>query len=384
MLSNTSNNVVKISAAGAGKTWEICHEALEVGKQGRQALIVSYTNRGIGAVRKEICKQNDGVLHENVAVKTWYKFLLSDMIKPYQNYLTGLKNINVLRSVDYSQTYGHINRFSKGSIRRYVTSANNILSNHVSEMAFYLNRRSGSKVIHRLEEHYSNIYFDEVQDLAGYDLNLLELLMMSRVGITCCGDSKQATYKTHNARKNAKISGANIWEFFDQCKDRIIIREEKNLTSRRFNQQICDFANEIFPGGEAVTTSMTETTNHDGVFLIDISDMDSYYRNYNPQVLRYDMKKKCDVRYRAINYGACKGETFDRVMILPNNVLKDFILKKKVLSSPVKYYVAVTRPRYSIAIVMDKLPDSLSSYEKTEIAVEGRSINAFRYVSAMG
>ena len=96
------------------------------------------------------------------------------------------------------------------------------------------------------------------------------------------------------------------------------------------------------------------------------------------------MKKKCDVRYSAINYGACKGETFDRVMILPNNVLKDFILKKKVLSSPVKYYVAVTRPRYSIAIVMDKLPDSLSSYEKTEIAVEGRSINSFRYVSAMG
>ena len=382
MLSNTSSNVVKISAAGAGKTWDICHEALEAGRAGKRSLIVTYTNRGADSIRKEICKQNNGVLHEKVFIKKWFRFLLSDWIKPYQNYMIGPKNVNIIKSIDFSEAYGIVNKFKTGTIRRYVTIGRNLRSNFVSEMAFYLNGESDFKVLHRLEEIYANIYFDEIQDLAGYDLQLMELLLNSSIGITCCGDNKQATFSTHNARKNKAKTGRNIWAFFADYDKRGNVSFIKNLASRRFNQDICDFANSVHPVGDQITTIMDEVTEHDGVFLIRKEDVSDYFAWYKPQVLRFDAKTD-NQGYQTVNFGACKGETFDRVMILPNGPLQRFVLGKAALSTPEKYYVAVTRSKYSIAIVMDKLPDRLEQYVKVDIIANGRNIEALKFVSDM-
>jgi superfamily I DNA/RNA helicase len=43
------------------------------------------------------------------------------------------------------------------------------------------NEKSGGAVIHRLENIYNYIYIDEVQDLSGYDLDLIELLFRSKI-----------------------------------------------------------------------------------------------------------------------------------------------------------------------------------------------------------
>ena len=380
MLSNTSSNVVKISAAGAGKTWDICHEALEAGRAGKRSLIITYTNRGTDSIRKEICKQNNGVLHEKVFIKTWFRFLLSDWIKPYQNYITGPENINIIKSIDFSEAYGIVNKFKTGTIGRYVTTGRNLKSNFVSEMAYSLNEKSDFKVLHRLEEIYAHIYFDEIQDLAGYDLQLMELLLNSLIGITCCGDNKQATFSTHNARKNKAKTGRNIWAFFEDYDKRGNVSFIKKLESRRFNQDICDFANSVHPVGDQITTIMDEVTEHDGVFLIRKEDVPDYFAWYKPQVLRFDAKTD-NQGYQTVNFGACKGETFDRVMILPNGPLLKFILDKTALSSPEKYYVAVTRAKFSIAIVMDKLPARLEKYDKVRIIVNGKSVEVLKYIS---
>lgn len=382
MLSNTSSNVVKISAAGAGKTWDICHEALEAGRAGKRSLIVTYTNRGVNSIKKEICKQNNGVLHDKVFIKTWFRFLLSDWIKPYQNYIIGSGRINVIRSIDFSETYGSVNMHKAGSVGRYVTAGDNLKSNYVSEMAFFLNEKSDNKVIHRLEEIYESVYFDEIQDLTGYDLQIMELMLNSSIGITCCGDNRQATFSTHNTKKNKKKSGRNIWEFFEEYGKRGNICLVKKLVSRRFNQDICNFANSVYSIGEQITTNMDEVTGHDGVFLICKEDVSNYFACYEPQVLRFDTKTD-NQGYQTVNFGACKGETFNRVMILPNGPLLKFILDKTALSSPEKYYVAVTRAKYSIAIVMDKLPDRLEHYVKVDINANGRNIEALKFVSDM-
>ena len=63
-------NTIKISAAGSGKTYDICHDALNVVSNGcKKVLIVTYTNRGENAVETEIRKQNKGVLHPQIAIK---------------------------------------------------------------------------------------------------------------------------------------------------------------------------------------------------------------------------------------------------------------------------------------------------------------------------
>ena len=370
-------NTIKISAAGSGKTYDICHDALNVVSNGcKKVLIVTYTNRGENAVETEIRKQNKGVLHPQIAIKTWYRFLLSDAIKPYQRYITGGGSFNVLKGIDYSQTFGSINFQRKGTRARYLTKAGNVISNQASELACFLDEKSDGKIINRLSEIYSNIYFDEVQDLAGYDIELLKLLLDSDISITCCGDNKQATFSTHNAKKNKNQTGKNIWQFFGSLKN---VEIEKNLASRRFNQDICCFANRIFPIGDPITTIMDEKTEHDGVFLISEEDVEAYNQQYHPQVLRYDAKTVIE-KYHAVNFGACKGETFDRVLIFPNGPLTNFVMKGTVLNSPEKYYVGVTRPRYSIALVLKTVPKTLRGYKHVEIDCIQKIIKALQYI----
>ena len=372
------NKIVKMSAAGSGKTYDICKDALEKATSGKRVLITTYTNRGAASVRKEIKALNNGVLHPIVVIKTWFSFLLSDMIKPYQRYLTG--EIGGIKSIDYSQTYGFINYEKTGTKAKYILENKNVRSNEGASLACLLNKLSDGKVIKRLEEIYDIIYFDEIQDLAGDDIAIINMLIRSSIGVVCCGDNKQATFSTHNTKKNKNKTGKNIWEFFRELDENGTVIVERNLSSRRFNHQICSFANSVFPIGDPITTIMSENNEHEGVFLIDVADIDRYMTTYSPQVLRYD-KSTNTFGYAAINFGACKGETFDRVMIVPNGPLVKFITKGATLASPEKYYVAVTRPKYSIAIVMTGMPEMLFGYEEVSIDCSGTAIRALKYIT---
>lgn len=377
----SSNNIIKISAAGSGKTWDICHDALQyTAETKRKVLITTYTNRGADSIRNEIRNQNMGVLSSYVVIKTWFEFLLSDLIRPYQAAMHGI-GINEVKSFDFSQMYGHggINYNAKGTKKRYVTESHLINANEASEFVLELNRLSSDRVFRRLEAIYDRIYFDEVQDLSGYDIDIIRYLIDSRIAVTCCGDNKQATYRTHNAKKNKGLTGANIWMFFSDLEKQNKVTIQKNLNTRRFNCQICSFANKVFPVGDTISTIMTVETEHDGVFLIASDDVDTYYNHYHPIVLRYDARTVVPT-YRTINFGACKGETFDRVLIYPNGPLKNFVLKNKALSSPEKYYVAVTRPRYSVGIVLDKLPKSVAGFMETKIILNERELRCWKYI----
>lgn len=375
----SSNNVVKISAAGAGKTWSICHDALETTAfSKKKVLITTYTNRGVESIRRELRSQNNGVLSSRILVKTWYDFLMSEWIRPYQSAMDGVE-INEIKGFDFSKMYGYINYVKAGTKKRYLQQNCYVFANVAAELSIQLNTLSEGKVISRLAEIYCKIYFDEVQDLSGYDINILQLLCASNIDLFCCGDNKQATYSTHKTAKNKNCTGKNIWEFFSELNKKGLIKIEKNLISHRFNQHICCFANTVFPGAGIISTIMDKKTEHDGVFLINRKDVSCYYNYFLPQVLRYDSKELAD-GYNSVNFGACKGETFDRILIYPNNVFKEFILKDKAIRSPEKYYVAATRARYSIAFVLDSFPKkSLKNFRETEILVDNVVLKAYKF-----
>ena len=373
-----SNNIIKISAAGSGKTWDICNDALTITKDGsKKVLITTYTNRGAASIRKEIKNQNCGVLSKNIIIKTWYEFLMAELIKPYQNSLNGV-SINEIKTFDFSNMYGKVNYAKKGTKQRYLTTKSLVKANEASNLSLLLNELSHGRVINRLEKVYNRIYFDEIQDLSGADIDLLELLIKSKIDIICCGDNKQATYSTHNAKKNKKFTGANIWVFFEALNKKRLVTIEKNLNTRRFNNQICAFANSVFPVGDSISTIMNEVTDHDGVYIISKADVECYCKHFMPQVLRFDAKTDVG-SLRAVNFGACKGETFDRVLIFLNGPFEKFILKGEAFNAPEKYYVAVTRPRYSIALVMDKLPKKVADFKRDTIAIEESQIECYKY-----
>lgn len=349
-----SINLIKIECAGSGKTWSICHTALSIVSSDieKRVAIISYTNRGVQAVQSEIKMQNNGIMHSRITVESLYSFLLRELIKPYQTYIFG---INEIKSLDFSRMYGFINKHRIGQKARYMTSGRNITANEAAELVIQLNTRSNGQVIKRLEKIYDTVFFDEVQDLSGYDLEIIKLIAGSSINLGCVGDPKQATFKTNNGQKNKNISGASMELFFKGLEKSHSAQITYNNVSRRFNEVICRFANDVYPSNNVMSTSMAFTTAHDGVFLILKSDIPDYYNQYSPQVLRYD-KKTDTLGFSSMNFGECKGLTFDRILIFSNKPFLEYIQKGKALGSPEKYYIAVTRPRYSIAIAVDKFP----------------------------
>ena len=127
-----------------------------------------------------------------------------------------------------------------------------------------------------------------------------------------------------------------------------------------------------------MTSSMTEKTEHDGVFIIAKKDAMVYFEHFSPQELRYDRRTSGTCGDGAVNFGECKGITYNRCLIYANKTFVQF-LKGKKLETPEKYYVAVTRARYSNAIIVDKLFGAVG-FEKCKIKIGEDEIEAEKYL----
>lgn len=372
------NNKVIVAAAGAGKTWGICQEVIKEAKNTKKKiLITTYTNKGVESIETEYKKQNFGVIDENVVILTWFQFLLYELVKPYQRSITN--EYNAIKSIDFNHQYGFINYVKRGTKKHYITSNNDILSNTVSEFAIDNNVKTHGKVIARLEEIYSRIYIDEIQDLVGEDLELLKLLFDSKIYVECVGDYKQATYTTHNSKKNKKQSGQNIIDYFRELEKENIIELHCNKKTRRFGKEICNFSNSIFADlKDTIESDVYYEQENMGVYLIERKDVGIYYNTYKPTVLKYDVKTR-DIPFSSLNFGQCKGMTFDRVLIYPNGAYTKFLKNNQVLKSPCKYYVSATRAKYSIAFVVDKVYES-DNFKYTNITVGDDEIRVSKYM----
>ena len=369
------NNIVIMAAAGAGKTHDICKEVIENAKTtNKKILITTYTNKGIESIEKEYKKQNNGVIDKNVVILSWFQFLLRELVKPYQSSI--LNKINIINSIDFNHQYGYINFNSRGTPKHYMLT-NNILSNTVSEFAIDSNIKSNNKVIQRLGEIYSHIYIDEIQDLAGEDIEILNLLFNSKIQIQCVGDVKQSTYTTYNAKKNKKITGIHLIDFFKELERKGIITLLFNNKTRRFGREICEFSNSICNDkNNRIESDKIYKEENQGVYLLDKKDFENYFKIYKPTILKFDAKTKID--YDSLNFGQCKGMTFDRVAIFPNKKYKEFLQNGTSLDSPCKYYVSATRARYSIVFVVEKLFEN-DNFKYTNINLEDNSIKVSKY-----
>lgn len=123
----------------------------------------------------------------------------------------------------------------------------------------------------------------------------------------------------------------------------------------RCNQAICDFSNALWPGMDTMTPLQDITTDHDGMFLVAKNVVAEYIERFRPQVLRYSKTANtygCD----ALNFGLAKGLEFERVLIDPTEPIRKYLQTgdiKHVENSRDRLHVAVTRARYSVAVVFD-------------------------------
>lgn len=367
-------NKLVIAAAGSGKTTFLIEQALKITTQ--RVLITTFTEANEAEIKKKFIEIN-GFIPENIYIQTWFSFLLQHGVKPYQSVILeedikGLLLVNQKSGLKYrgkfpayypeSEPRNHY--FSKGML---------IYSDKISKFVCKANEAVNGLIIDRLSRIYPNIFIDEVQDLAGFDLEIVSMILKSNSNLLMVGDPRQVTYHTHEEAKYGKYSNGKIEQFIlEQCKRTTIEIDKTSLnTTYRNEKRICDFANSIYPEYSPCNFVEKEPTGHDGVFFIKPSELDEYLDKYTPMQLRDKANVKVNNNYRVMNFGESKGLSFDRTVIYPTKPMLEWILnhsKDLAAQSRSKLYVAVTRARYSVAIVYENKKnicvDGIKNYQK--------------------
>jgi DNA helicase II / ATP-dependent DNA helicase PcrA len=342
------NNLVIIAAAGSRKTSHLVEEALAA--PSRRTLITTYTRDGVAEIESKFTKAC-GCVPPHVTVMSWYEFLLQEGARPYQLALTRDRRV---RSIDF---YTRTPRFVKRGapkLRYYFNSGGDLYVNRVAEFVLSVNQRTNGAVLRRLAGLFDHIMVDEMQDLSGYDFNLLDELFAAETAFTCVGDPRQAIFSTTTALKNAKYKAKNIIEWLNEPGRKEDLAIERRNECYRCNQAICDYADALYPTMERTVSKNDLTTGHYGVHFLRRTEVESYVQRIRPQVLRYDKKANSE-GHIAMNFGVSKGHSFPNVLIFPTAKYRRFMRTGdlKDAGSIAKMYVAITRAERSVAIVKD-------------------------------
>ena len=358
------SNLVFIAAAGSGKTTTLVRKAYAL-PSSEYVLILTYTDSNEKEIKNKFY-QEKGYIPQNVAIQSWFSFLVQHLIKPYQNYLTDdnfvIKGLAMLQSSEKKSKKAY--RIPKTNWEKYYfTKHQKALTEKLSELAYDCNIKSGGKSIQRLCDIFENIYIDEVQDFAGYDLDLIKLFFLSKSNVILAGDPRQTIYLTnHNGNKNIGFRNGKILDYLSKQK---VLRGKYQIdtntlnSSRRCCPEICEYASIITPIFDK-TTSLTDYHNQFcGVFLVKENNKTDFLRQYNDSIqLRHSiLTKKIDSNYAVMNFGDSKGMTFDSVLIYPTQPMVKWIENHNESLEEIsrnKFYVAVTRARYLVGIVWAK------------------------------
>jgi DNA helicase-2/ATP-dependent DNA helicase PcrA len=295
------------------------------------------------------------------------------MIRPYQSCLfqDRISSIN-FNSVDPHKRNGRNipGRAEKNGVffnpKHFLTiKGGKAHTTYLSKLATRINSASGGRSISRLSEIYGAVFIDEVQDLTGWDFEIIKSVSASNIAQFCCvGDFRQTLYSTHSTTKKPKDNNEKIEHF-----ERIGLTLEQLNISWRCEQEICDFA-DLVHGDEGVyepTESKLkeidpEYAAHTGVFVVRPDSVSEYIDKYKPVILRStrnSQKELCEGQ-EVYNFGEAKGLGFKRVLICVTGKHKKFLAGEdkvfagdKTPKAKNALYVAITRAKFSVAFLYD-------------------------------
>lgn len=365
-----SKHKLIISSAGSGKTTYLVRESLKLND--KEVLITTYTEANEKEIRKKFVDEI-GYIPKNVTIQTWFSFLIQHCIKPFQGLLDsrlfekdvrGMLLVSKASGIKFISDKGFPVPFKEEDNfeKHYFSKENRIYSDKISKFIIRLASLDAGNTFDRLSRIFDHVMIDEVQDLAGNDLEIIKLLMKNCSSVTMVGDPRQVTYLTHIESKHKGYRKGKIADFLkDKCK-RLIkdgIDENTLKDSHRCPPAICDYASKLYNEFEPTTSCgccNIVPNIHEGVFLLKPEHLDEYLKKYRPVQLRWDKRVKIHPEYFALNFGESKGTTFERVLIYPTGDMINWISdnKKKLTDGArAKFYVGLTRAKFSVAIVFD-------------------------------
>ena len=357
-----SVNKLFIAGAGCGKTTFIVEKALQM--KGRNILITTYTINNEENIKNKIIEKN-GFIPSNTNILTWFSFLIHYGANPYLSYF--FNEIDKINGFHFSENANYY--ISHNDKRYYFTDDNKIRSYSLSEFVFRCNKKSNNKVINRLENIFNTIFIDEVQDMSGYDLDIIELLCNSSINLCLVGDLRQRVYKTNRSNKNSskinnKSYNYNIHDYINKYSINCKIDEKQLNKSYRNSKEICNFATKLYPNYSKIEYTFEYNKKDGGIFFIEKNkDKINKYLALHPNniiQLRFSKNSSADfinTSFPVLNFGAVKGLEYDRVIIFLTDGLINILKNKdtrEYSDNKAKLYGAITRARYSVVFVTDE------------------------------
>lgn len=346
-------NLAILAPAGGRKTQKIIDMCADAAAPKKRAVITFTTSAQKILIDRLLASD---ARSQMPTVMGWYTFLLDHIVRPYAPSVTELHGSRVkgLAWVD-----GTLPR-NLSRVDYYLDSAGNAYSERLGLLASKTLTADGKAVIDRLERIFDEIYIDEVQDLRGNDLDVLNALLRSKIRVILVGDVRQRLLSTSkSSRKNKKYDGLGLTDWFqDKAKDGLldlqIIRETWRCCPEviQFADQM--FIRNMFPPTESKVT--VPNGMHHGVWLVEEPHIEEYIRRFHPACYRDSVRTKLVGTDSAMNFGLCKGATEEHVLIFPTGPMKKFWKDKTnnlTDKSRMNAYVAITRARWSVAIYVD-------------------------------
>jgi DNA helicase-2/ATP-dependent DNA helicase PcrA len=373
-------NILCIAGAGSGKTQKIITESIMEIERGGKVLVVTYTTSNQQELRRRFLEAY-GKHSSQFVVKGLFSFYLEDMVRPFQQAVFAQR----IDGIFFNERNPHLKTGSTYMLpgRKEQLEDKSYNSNHyltqcktkahtgfLAKLAARIAKATKNTAAVRLSNIYSRVYFDEVQDLVGWDYEMLKVLNKAmKSPITCVGDFRQTVYETTFGHKMPQTAAEKIAAFKSMG-----FKEEALSLNWRSVQAICTIADDVHMGAYETTESAVdnvppEFAQHLGTFIVKQSDVTDYIDAYDPMVLRWNVTsgtKILPAQARCYNFGSSKGLGFDRVLILPVDKQMHFVLDgltpfpAKAEMAQNKMYVAITRARYSLGFIMpDKKAEGL-------------------------
>ena len=243
VMTQDCKSVLYEAAAGSGKTTLLVKQALS--NPSKRVLFTTFTNENTEVIGNSLLRAN-GLYPQHIDLMPWFTFLLRHCVRPFL-WHAGF-------CLDFDSGLILVNEQSargtkKNSIEHYVSSDGRVYSDKLAELALRINGKTQGAVIDRLASIYDCLFIDEAQDLSGYDLELIEVMLRSGMNLTLAADQRQATYHTNNSAKNKRYRDLGLGAFLrDNKLTNLCIIDDQSLAGcHRCNQQILNLANALYP-----------------------------------------------------------------------------------------------------------------------------------------
>lgn len=347
-------NTATLAVAGARKTQSIV-DACAAGDPSTRRLVLTYTLSGQQDLERRLraaCPA--GSLPE---VCGWYAFMLRQWVRPFLPIIYPGRRLGGLNFDGLPAMTRKGIVIAKGA-DRFLDDQSRAYKRFLSKLAIDVADASDGTVIGRLQRMFDEIYIDEVQDLTGYDLDILERVLQTSSAIRVVGDLRQSVFDTNpQDQRHKQYRGLKMLNWFEEQRTAGRLELEYSSTTWRSVQAIASFSDSIFNpalGFPATTSAQGKTSEHDGVFALAPEHVDAYIERYRPACLRQLVTTPVPEDVAAINFGISKGLTHERVLIFPTGPIRAFLTQGTRLEdkSACGLYVGVTRAVHSVAFVV--------------------------------